>query len=90
MYGRNNISRRQFLKRASTIAAGAMGFPYVIQSTALGKGTRLAPSNRIVMGCIGVGSMGTGDMRAFLTKDEVQIVAVCDVDTKHRTRAQQI
>jgi predicted dehydrogenase len=32
------------------------------------------------MGCIGVGNMGTSNMKAFLEKPEVQIVAVCDVD----------
>jgi predicted dehydrogenase len=31
------------------------------------------------MGFIGVGGMGTNNMRAFLTQDDVQVVAVCDV-----------
>jgi predicted dehydrogenase len=30
------------------------------------------------MGCIGLGGMGTNDMRAFLTQPDVQILAVCD------------
>jgi len=42
------------------------------------------------MGCIGVGSKGTGNMRNFLSKDEVQVVAVCDVDTDHRNKARDI
>jgi len=37
-----------------------------------------APSNRITMGCIGVGGMGTRDMRAFLNRGDVRILAVCD------------
>jgi len=86
----NKINRRQFIKKVSGVAAGAISFPYIIPSSALGKAGTVAPSNRIVMGCIGVGSMGTGDMKAFLTKDEVQIVAVCDVDSNHRNRARDI
>ncbi len=31
------------------------------------------------MGSIGVGGMGTNNMRAFLNQDDVQVVAVCDV-----------
>jgi predicted dehydrogenase len=42
------------------------------------------------MGCIGVGSQGTGNMRGFLGKKEAQVVAVCDVDKKHRERAKNL
>jgi predicted dehydrogenase len=42
------------------------------------------------MGAIGVGSQGTGDMRGFLSKSEVQMVAVCDVDKGHRDQAKRI
>lgn len=90
MRSKNNIDRRQFLKRATGVAAGAIAFPYIVPSSALGKAGTVAPSNRIVMGAIGVGSMGTGDMRGFLGKEEVQFVAVCDVDKNHRDRAKKI
>jgi predicted dehydrogenase len=81
-----NINRRQFLKGATV----AVGFPYVVSSSALGKAGTVAPSNRIVMGCIGVGGQGTSNMRAFLQKDQVQVVAVCDVDDKHLNRAEHL
>jgi predicted dehydrogenase len=87
---KKQISRRQFLKRASGITAGAMAFPYLVSSSALGQSGRPAASDRIVMGCIGVGSQGTGNMRGFLGKREVQVVAVCDVDKKHRERAKKL
>jgi predicted dehydrogenase len=87
---KTQISRRQFLKRASGITAGAIAFPYFVRSSALGQAGRPAPSDRIVMGCIGVGSQGTGDMRGFLAKKEAQVVAVCDVDKKHRERAKKL
>ncbi len=82
-----DINRRQFLKNATSVAAGAVAFPYVVSSSALGAGGSVAASNRIVMGAIGVGSQGTGDMRGFMSKKEVQMVAVCDVDKAHRDRA---
>ena len=82
MADRSRISRRTFVQRAS--AAGIMtAFPSFIPASALGRERRPAPGNRIVLGCIGVGSMGTGNMNSFLDKDEVQVVAVCDVDREH-------
>jgi predicted dehydrogenase len=42
------------------------------------------------MGAIGVGSQGTGDMRGFINKPEVQMAAVCDVDKTHRDNAKKI
>jgi len=90
MNTRERITRRSFLKKTTGLAAGAIAFPYVVSSSALGKAGAIAPSNRIVMGAIGVGSMGIGDMRGFLNKREVQMVAVCDVDRNHSDRAKKI
>ena len=89
---KKEISRRQFLKSATGVTAGAIAFPYVVSSSALGQGDSVAPSNRIVMGAIGVGSMGTGDLRGFLNKKEVQTVAVCESSSRQgqETRGRQI
>jgi len=83
---RNKITRRQFI-RGTGAAMGALAFPSIIPSRALGKAGSIAPSNRIVMGAIGVGSMGTGDMVGLMRKEGVQMMAVCDVDKNHRDRA---
>ncbi len=83
------FNRRQFLKNVTGVTAGAIAFPYIIPSSALGKDGNVTPSNRIVMGAIGVGSMGTGDMRGFMRKNEVQMVAVCDVDKSNRDKAKK-
>jgi len=80
------ISRRQFLKNTAS-AAAFVGVPYIVPSSALGLGDAVAASNRIAMGFIGVGGKGTGDMRAFLQKPQVQVAAVCDVDAKRRNNA---
>jgi predicted dehydrogenase len=86
----STTSRREFLKRAAGAAATSIGFPYIVPSSVFGADGSTAPSNRIVMGCIGVGGKGTGDMRAFLQKPEVQMVAVCDVYEHLRNRARNI
>jgi len=70
---------------ASTVAA--LGLPTMVPASVFGLNS---PSNRIVMGAIGVGSQGTGDMQGFIHKSEVQMVAVCDVDRSHRERAKKI
>jgi len=90
-----NINRRDFLRRASGVALGTVSLPYVVSLSALGKAGNVAPSNRIVMGCIGVGGkrpggQGTVDLRGFMGRDVVQVVAVCDVDTVHCNWARDI
>jgi len=80
------IDRRGFLRVAGAAAAG---FPYVVRSSALGKEGSVPASERITMGCIGVGGRGSSNMRAFLGRKQVQILAVCDVDKNHRDRAKK-
>jgi predicted dehydrogenase len=82
-----SIGRRNFLKKASSALIGAVGAPLFIPASALGRGGAIAPSDRIAIGCIGVGGMGKANMESFLGKPEAQIVAVCDVDAKHRAQA---
>ncbi|MHC4510408.1 MAG: Gfo/Idh/MocA family protein, partial [Planctomycetota bacterium] len=76
--------RRSFLRQAAGVAAGAAAFPYIVPASALGNVGGVAPSNRIVMGCVGLGGMGMGNMRGFLNRKDSQIVAVCDVSTSGR------
>jgi predicted dehydrogenase len=81
--------RRQFLKRALN-AAALVSFPYVVSPAALGKFGSVAPSNRIVMGCIGLGIQGTGNMRQFLRYPDVHVAEVCDVRQSQSLKAKQI
>lgn len=84
------MNRRQFLKRLSVAAVGAAGFPSIVPASVLGKSGAPAPSNRIVMAGLGFGMMGIPNMRSFLEKDEVQWVAVCDVDENNLMQARDI
>jgi predicted dehydrogenase len=86
----HSLSRRAFLKTASLAAAGAAGFPTIVPAQVLGRGGAVAPSNKIVMAGIGFGMQGVPNMRSFLQKDEVQWVAVCDLDKVHLKQAQDI
>jgi predicted dehydrogenase len=86
----DKTSRRDFLKRTAALSAGAVAFPYIIPAKALGRDGNTAPSNRLNMGCIGVGSQGTGNMSGFLGIQEFHVVAVCDVDRSHRMNAKGI
>jgi len=71
------LNRRDFLK---CTAVAVIGFPTIIPASALGATGRPAPSNRLNMACIGLGTQGMANMGSFLGKREVQIVAVCDVN----------
>ncbi|MFP4499480.1 MAG: Gfo/Idh/MocA family protein [Candidatus Hydrogenedentota bacterium] len=84
------INRRRFLQRTASLSAGVVAFPYIMPAKALGRGGHTAPSNRLNMGCIGVGSQGTGNMKGFLGIREFHVVAVCDVDRDHRQNAKEI
>jgi len=71
------MNRRDFLK---STAALIVGFPTIVPDSVLGAGARPAPSNRITMACVGLGTQGMANLRSFLGKPEVQMVAVCDVN----------
>ena len=73
-----HISRRRFLGGA----AAGLALPYFLRSRASAQ-ERPAPSERITIGCIGVGGMGRANMDAFLNQADAQVVAVCDVDKNH-------
>lgn len=77
------LNRRRFLQRA--VQAGAvLAMPQFIPGTALGKNGAVAPSERIVLGGIGIGNRGGYDLGCFLHEPDVQFVAVCDVKANRR------
>src|SRR6476646_10292649 len=69
------ISRREFVKSAA--AASALAAPYVVPASVFGAN---APSDRINVGCIGVGNQGFPNLQRFLKQKGCQVVAVCDVN----------
>lgn len=78
-----NSSRRRFLQQATVLVAAPLILPHRVWSQAS------APSQRLNIGCIGTGKMMKTHLNNFLPRDDVQVVAVCDVDTTRRVFAQQ-
>jgi predicted dehydrogenase len=78
--GSSPPSRRDFLVRSVSGIAAGLAFPTIVPASALGRGTHVAPSNRITVGIIGTGNQGFNDIRSFLQDERVQILAVCDVN----------
>jgi hypothetical protein len=83
------LNRRRFLKTA--VQAGALlAVPYVIPGTALGKNGSVPPSERIILGGIGIGNRGGYDLGCFLHEPDVQFVAVCDVKANRRKAVKEM
>lgn len=84
-----HLSRRRFLKTAVQ-ASAALAAPLVIPSSVLGKDGAVAPSERIVLGAIGVGNRGTYVLSCFLQEPDVQCVAVAEVKASRREAAKKM
>ena len=83
------LTRRRFLTRG-VMAASAVALPYYVPASALGRGGTVAPSERIVMGGIGMGGRGSSDLGWMLNEPDVHWVAVCDVLKSRRQAAKNI
>ncbi|RPJ57548.1 MAG: gfo/Idh/MocA family oxidoreductase [Acidobacteria bacterium] len=75
-----DLTRRAFLTRTSL----ALAAPAIIPASALGRDGHVAPSEKIILGGIGLGSRGTADLRAMLQESDVQFVAICDPNRSRR------
>ena len=76
-------ARRRFLQGATA----SLTAPFILPSRVWSAET--APNERLNLGFIGMGKMNSGHLRNFLGRKEVQVVAVCDVDTTRREHAQK-
>jgi predicted dehydrogenase len=83
------MNRRHFI-RQSLLSTSLLGCVPNLPSRMLGADAAVAPSNRVNLGCIGLGIQGTGNMKTFLGHPEVRVVAVCDVHETQRLKAKQV
>lgn len=83
------MSRRQALRRAA-LAGSVLAFPSIVPASALGRGGAVAPSERIVLGGLGVGNRGAHVLSALLAEKDVQFVAICDVKKASRDRVKSM
>jgi hypothetical protein len=80
---RERLTRRRFLQTA--MQAGALLVaPQVVRGAVLGRDGGVAPSERIVLGGIGIGGRGTYVLGCFLEEPDVRFVAICDVKAERR------
>ncbi len=78
---KKGISRRKFLGLS---ALGLASFT-ILPSWSI-NGVRIAPSDRVVLGFIGLGQQGLSDFTSFSNCPGVQVAAGCDVDSMKRER----
>jgi hypothetical protein len=86
--GSPSQTRRQFLRRTAA-AGGLVAAPWLVPGSALGRG-EVPPSERIVLGGIGIGGRGSGVLRWMMAEKDVQFVAVCDAKRAQREKVKQI
>jgi predicted dehydrogenase len=86
---RTKLNRRGFLAQVAAASAG-VAIPSIIPASALGRGGAVSPSERILMGGIGLGGRGSYDLGVMLAQPDVQWVAVCDVHQGKREAARQM
>jgi len=84
-----NLTRRQFLKTAAG-AGAVLAAPMFIRAEVLGRNGAVPPSEKIVMGCIGINHRGTSDLGAMIGEPDVHFVAICDIRRDRREAVKQI
>ena len=90
MNKRNNTHSRRAFLQSSIGCAAAIGAPMVIPATAIGREGTLPPSERVVMGGLGIGRRGRTDLGCFLKDPRVQFIAICDAQDSRRNEAKKM
>src|SRR5438094_8110189 len=79
--------KQQFTRR--TFLQTAAASPLVISGSSLGDDKKEPANSRLGLGFIGMGTMARGHLGFFLGQKDVQVMAVCDVDTTRRESAKE-
>src|SRR5881394_1216800 len=74
---------RRFLQNSALLLAAPLILPRRVWSQ------ETAPSKRLTVGCIGMGKQMKGHLGNCIGRDDVQVLAVCDVDTTRREAAKK-
>jgi hypothetical protein len=77
------LNRRRFLKAAVQVGA-LLAAPQIVRAAVLGRDGGVAPSDRIILGAIGIGNRGSYDLGCFLEEPDLRFVAICDVKAARR------
>ena len=82
--GANKLLKRRTFLRGTAAGLVAASLPTIIPARALGKDGAAPPSDRIVLGAIGIGPRGRYVLGRMLEDKGVQFVAICDVQKSRR------
>ena len=85
----SQLPRRGFLQVGLASGAAAIA-PVVIPGSALGLDGAVPPSERVVVGGIGIGNRGTYDLGCFLEQKDVHFAAVCDIKENRRAAVKKM
>jgi len=85
----SRTTRREFTRRVGALA-GSLMLPTVLPARALGRDGAVAPSNRIVLGAIGIGPRGRDVLGYIIAEPDVQFVAICDVRADRRRNVKEM
>ncbi len=83
---KRSMTRRQFLAKSSV----ALAAPAFIPSGVLGRSGSVPPSEKIVLGAIGIGPRGRYVLSRMLDEADVQFVAICDVQATRREAVKEM
>jgi len=86
---KSGLSRRKLIDTAARTSA-VLAMPTIIPSSALGLNGAVKPSERIVLGGLGIGGRGTHDLKWMLLEKDVQFVAICDARKERREFVKQL
>jgi len=64
--------------------------PYIVPASVLGRNGATPPSEKIVVGGIGIGGRGTHDLKWMLPEKDVQFVAVCDAQKERQDAVKKL
>ena len=85
---KDRLTRRRFLKTAAQ-AGAALAAPTIVPSSVLGRGGAVPPSEKILLGGIGIRGRGFHDLQWMMGQPDVRFVAICDVQKRSRERVKQ-
>ena len=83
------VFRRQFLRRGLAALGAAVVAPHIVPASVLGKEGDVPPSDKILLGAMGIGGRGSYVFGCMLREPDVRCVAVCDVRRDRRERAKK-
>ncbi len=83
-----SLDRRNFLKGVAALSAATI--PLYVPGSVLGKDGAVPPSEQIVLGALGIGARGWGDLHDFVANPDVRFMSICDINKSRRERAKKL